>query len=117
MPHPGFPRVDFVAGKLPSLAGLGALRHFNLQFTGIDEVVAGDSKPRGSNLLDGAVARIATGIQDITGRVLTSLTGIAFSADPVHGDGERFVRFFADRAIRHRPGLESCDYRVNRLDL
>ena len=39
--------------------------------------------------------------------VLAALAGIRFSADAVHGDGQRFVRFLADRAEGHRAGRKS----------
>ena len=54
--------VDFVAGKLAAFAGLGALRHLDLQFVGIHEVVRGDAETRGSHLLDGAAPQIAVGV-------------------------------------------------------
>src|SRR5215471_259904 len=116
MPHPGYPRVDLVTWKLSSLAGFGTLGHLDLQFASIDKIVAGDSEPGGCNLLDGAVSGIAGRVQNVAGGIFAALAGIALTADPVHGDGERLVRLFAYRAIGHSPGLESRDYRLNRLD-
>ena len=40
-PHLGDPGVDFAAGKLAALAGLGALGNLDLQLLGIDQVEAG----------------------------------------------------------------------------
>ena len=44
--HLGDPRVDFGAGQLAALAGLGALGHLDLQLARVDQVVAGDAEPR-----------------------------------------------------------------------
>ena len=44
MPHLRYPWVDLVAGKLAALAGLGALRHLDLQLIGVDKVLTGDAK-------------------------------------------------------------------------
>ena len=49
--------IHFVAGKLAAFAGLGALRHFDLQLVGIDQVVGGDAEAAGGHLLDGAERR------------------------------------------------------------
>ena len=38
--------VHLVAGKLAALAGLGALRHLDLQLVGVDQVVGGDAEAR-----------------------------------------------------------------------
>ena len=43
--------VDLVAGQLSALAGLGALRHFDLQFVGVDQVLGGDAEARRGHLL------------------------------------------------------------------
>ncbi len=37
--------IHLVAGKLATFAGLGALRDFDLEFLGVDQVVGGDAKP------------------------------------------------------------------------
>ena len=62
VPHARDPRVDLVAGELAALAGLGALRHLDLQIVGVDQVLAGHAEPRRGNLLDRAAARVAVGI-------------------------------------------------------
>ncbi len=38
--------IDFVTGQLAALAGLGALRHFDLQLVGVDQVVDSDAETR-----------------------------------------------------------------------
>ena len=111
------PRVDLVAGQLAALAGLRALRHLDLDVVGVDQVLARHAKAARGHLLDGAAARIAVGVRDIARRVLAAFAGIRLGADPVHGDGERLVRFLADRPERHRAGREARDDRLDRLDL
>ena len=98
----GDPGIDLVAGQLAALAGLGALGHLDLQFLGVDQVVAGDAEAAGGDLLDGAVLRVAVRLRRVAGRVLAALAGVALAADAVHGDGQRLVRFLADRAVGHR---------------
>ena len=55
----GDPRVDLVAGQLAALAGLGALRHLDLQLVGVDQVLAGDAEAARGHLLDRAAPRVA----------------------------------------------------------
>ena len=52
VPGLGDPRVDLVAGQLAALAGLGALRHLDLEVVGVDEVLAGHAEAAGRDLLD-----------------------------------------------------------------
>jgi hypothetical protein len=61
--HFGDPGIDLAPGKLAAFARLGALRHLDLQFLGVDQVLAGDAKTAAGHLLDGAVARIAVGVR------------------------------------------------------
>ena len=56
--------VDLVAGQLAALAGLGALRHLDLQLVGVDQVLAGHAEAARGDLLDrrcGASRRSAAG--------------------------------------------------------
>ena len=48
------PRIDLVARQLAAFAGLGALRHLDLQVVGVDQVFAGDAEAAGRDLLDRA---------------------------------------------------------------
>ena len=48
--------IDLVAGKLPALAGLGALGHLDLQFIGVDQIFGGHAESRRGDLLDRAAA-------------------------------------------------------------
>ena len=49
--------------------------------------------------------------------VFAAFAGVALAADAVHGDGEVFVRFLADRAEAHRAGDEALDDLPGRLNL
>ena len=53
--------IDLVAGQLPALAGLGALRHLDLQLVGVDQVLAGHAEAARGHLLDRAAPRVAVG--------------------------------------------------------
>ncbi len=115
MAHFGDPGIDLRAGQLPAFAGLGALGHLDLQLARIDQVFAGHAKAGRSHLFDGAVARIAVGIEDVAGRVFAAFAGVALAADAVHGDRQGFVGFLADRAVGHGAGLEALHDRFDRF--
>ena len=110
------PRINFAAGQLAAFAGLRALRHLDLQFLRVDEVLARDAEAAGSDLLDGAVPGIAVGIVHVARGIFAAFAGVALAANAVHRDGERFVRFLADGAVGHRAGFEPLDDRFNRFD-
>ena len=103
-------------GQLAAFAGLGALGHLDLQLLGVDQVFAGDAEAARGDLLDGAVLRVAVGQRHVARRVFAALAGVALAADAVHGDGQRLVRFLADRAVGHRAGLEALHDALDRLD-
>ncbi len=111
------PGIHLVTRQLAAFSGLGALRHFDLEIVGADEVLAGDAKARRRDLFDGAAARIAVRIRRIARRIFAAFTGVRLSAEPVHRDGERLVRLLADRAVRHCAGGEAPDDLFDRLDL
>ena len=52
VPGLGHPRVDLVAGQLAALAGLGALRHLDLDVVGVGEVLRRHAEAAGRDLLD-----------------------------------------------------------------
>src|SRR6185312_8535081 len=93
-------------------AGLGVrvlqvvdqLRQIDLEFVGIDEIIRGHAEARGRHLLDGAAAQVAVGIGLEAILVFPALAGVRFSANAVHGDGERLVRFFTNRTKGHCAG-------------
>src|SRR5581483_10883396 len=100
-----------------ALAGLGALRHLDLQFSRLRQIIARDAEAPRGHLLDRAIARVAVGVERVARGVFAALAGVALAADAVHRNRERLVRLLADRAVGHRAGLEALDDLVDRLDL
>ena len=98
-----------MARQLPALTRLRPLRHLNLEFFRIHQVVARDTEPCRSYLLDVAVLRIAVRQRNESSRVFSTLAGVALGAQAVHRDGQRLMRFLADRAERHGAGREPLD--------
>ena len=119
VPGLGDPRVHLVPGQLAALAGLGALRHLDLQVVGVGQVLAGDAEPPAGHLLDRGAAQVAVGVGDEPVRVLAALTGVRPAAQPVHGDGEGLVGFGRDGAVGHGAGGEpphDAGHRLGFLD-
>ena len=117
VPHFRDPRVDLVSGKLAALARLGALRHLDLQLVGIDQILAGDTEASRRDLLDRAALRVAVRHGQEALRILTALARVGAAAEAIHRDGQRLVRFLADRAVGHRARREPLDDLRDRLDL
>src|ERR1017187_267779 len=90
--------VDLVAWKLPALARLRALRHLDLQFVRIDQIVRRYSETRRSHLLYRAAPQVAVRIRIEALFIFSALARVRLAANPVHGDRERFMRFFTDGA-------------------
>ena len=123
-PHPrhgmadlGDPRIDLAAGELAALAGLGALGHLDLQLVGVDEVLARHAEAARGDLLDGAAAPVAVGLARVARGILAALARVGLAAHAVHGHGQRLVGLEADGAVRHGPGGEALDDRLDGLDL
>ena len=108
--------VNFMARKLATLAGFGALRHFDLQFVGVHQVVRSHSEARRGHLLDRAAAQIAVRVGLETLFIFSALAGVRLAADAVHGDCQSFVRFFADRSKRHGAGGKAFHDLLGGLD-
>ena len=117
MPHFRNPWVDLLPRQLASFARLGPLRHLDLQLPGIDKIVAGHPEAGRCHLLDGAVLRITVRLKNVAGRILPAFARVAPPPDAVHRDGKSLMRLFADRAVRHGPGLEALADRLHRLNL
>ena len=113
VPGPRDPRVHLVRRQLAALAGLRALRHLDLDVVGVDQVLAGDAEPADGDLLDRAAA---LGVVEPLG-VLAALARVGPAAEPVHRDGQGFVRLGRNRAVRHRAGVEALEDRLGGLDL
>ena len=116
VPRLGDPRIDLLARQLTALARLGALRHLDLEVVGVDEVFARHAEAPGRDLLDGAAPQIAVGIGQVAVVVLAAFAGVGTTAEAVHGDGQRLVRLFRDRAVAHGAGVEPLDDVGDRLD-
>ena len=101
--------VDLVAGQLAALARLGALGDLDLHVVGIDQIFGGHAESAGRDLLDRRAHRIAVGQPLEAVALFAAFAGVRAAADPVHRDGERGVRFSADRAEAHRAGGEALD--------
>jgi hypothetical protein len=70
--------VHLVAGQLAALAGLGALRHLDLQLVGVHQVVRRHAEAARGHLLDRAAAPVAVGIAACEARlVFAALAGVA----------------------------------------
>src|SRR5690606_10550662 len=123
--------VDLVAGDLAAFAGLGALRHLDLELRGGDEIGGRDAEAARGDLLDLAVgdvtdarvpgrvaARRAVGVVGVEARlVLAALARVAAGAEAVHGDGQELVRLARERAVAHGLGTEAPGDLLGRLDL
>src|SRR5437762_7463373 len=105
------PRIHLVSGQLAALAGLGALRHLDLQAVGGHEVLARDAEACRRNLFDRAAARVAVRLGDVARWILAALAGVRLAAQAIHRNRQRLVRFTADRAVRHRAGREAREDR------
>ena len=103
---------DLCAGQMAALAGLCALRHFDLYFLGRAQIGRGHAEAAGGHLLDRRVALRAEAFGQ-----LAALAGVRFAAQPVHRRGQTLVRLAGKRAIGHRAGLEAMDDARSGLDL
>ena len=82
------PRIDLLARKMAALAGLCALRHFDLDLFGVDQILARHAEAARGDLLDraGALRSKAFG-------AFAALAGVRLAAQTVHRDGHALVRF------------------------
>ena len=78
-------RSDFFRGKLAAFAGLGALRHFDFEFLGVDQIVGSDAETAGSDLLDFVGG---FGFVDPEIGIFAAFAGVAPAAELVHGESE-----------------------------
>jgi len=103
------PRVHLAPRQVAALARLCSLRHFNLNFPGVVQVVDMHAEPARGHLLDGAGAGISVFIHNIPLRILAALAAVGFAAQPVHSHRQTLVGLPADGAVGHRPGLKALD--------
>src|SRR5512145_191417 len=125
-------------GQLSAFARFRALRDLDLQHLRARQVLGGDAEAAGGDLLDLRLERVAFAQRDIdfdapyteprhqaladfdrriTTPVLAALPGVGTTADAIHGNRERGVRFGRDRAERHRAGRKALHDFRGRFDL
>ena len=98
-----------VAGQLAAFAGLGALRHLDLQHLGHRQIFGRHPEPAGCHLLHLAAGLIAAAAFAETARILAALPAAALAPRAVERDGDRLVRLDAEGAERHRAAVEALD--------
>lgn len=104
-------RIDFIARQMAAFARFSPLGALDLQFIGVDEVVAGDAETGRCDLFDAVVRfRIETG------RVFAAFAGIAHAAQAVHGRSDTFMGFLAEGAVTHGTRAEALDDGIDRFD-
>ena len=69
--------------------------------------MAGDAKTAGSYLFNGAETGIAIVEGNMAFGIFAAFTGIALAAEAVHGNGQTFMGFAAQRTIRHGPSFKA----------
>ena len=79
--------VNFVAGELAAFTRLRALRHLDLKFVGVDQVIGSDAEARRSHLLNRTAPPVAVRVFLVALFVFAAFTGVRLPADAVHGDG------------------------------
>ena len=116
IPQPSDGSGHLVAGELPTLAGLRALGHLDLQLVRVYQVLARHAKARRGYLLHGAAPPVPVRITREARGVFTAFAGIALATEPVHRDCEVLVRLRGDRSHGHRTCHEPVEDRLRRLD-
>src|SRR5579859_781301 len=103
--------------QFPTFTRLSALRHLDLEFVRIREVVRGYTESTGCNLFDGRTHRVA--VRKTVGSlwIFSTFTGVGFTTQSVHCNGEGGVCFHGDRTVGHGTGTEATDDFCPRLDL
>ena len=98
---------DFVAGELAAFAGFRALGDFDFDFGSAVEVGGGDAEAAGGDLLDFGVGVVLVAVGAVAAGVFAAFAGVGECADFVHGAGDVFVCFGAERAEGHGAGAEA----------
>ncbi|MCY1170030.1 hypothetical protein D9M73_100880 [compost metagenome] len=105
------------AGQLPAFAGLCALRDLDFDLVAGVEIFRRHAKATAGDLLHPGIGVVAIGIGLIARAVLAAFARHRLGTDAVHRDGERFMRFGAERAQRHARRHETLADLGDRLDL
>ncbi len=107
--------IHLMARQLAALTGFRTLCNLDLKLLAVDTILGGDTKTSTSHLLDGAATAIPIGKRLVAGRILPTLSAIALSAQPVHGNGHGLVGFATDGPKRHGTRAEAFNNRRGRL--
>ena len=83
--------IDFITGQLAAFAGLGSLRHFDLNISGVAQIIDRNAETSAGDLLDGGVELGAEAFG-----VLAAFAAVAHRADGVHGLRDGLVRLRAE---------------------
>ena len=108
--------VYFKARQLTAFTRFGPLCHFDLYFIGIHQILRCYAETSRSYLLDGATQTGSVFAGRKACAVFASLTCVAASVNPVHGNGHCLMRFFADRPVTHgtrHKAVHDAFYRFN----
>ena len=100
---------------MSTLAGLGALRHLDLQFVGVDQIIGGYTETAAGNLLHRAAAQIAVRVALEAVLILAAFPSVRHASDAIHGNCQSLVSFLADRTEAHRARCETFDDLLGRL--
>ena len=103
----GNPWINLATGKLSSFTRLSTLSNFNLDFVGIDKIIAGYAKTAAGNLLNCTALAVTIRQRCKTVGILAAFAGIALATDTVHGNRQTFMRLLAQRAVAHSTGLKT----------
>ena len=109
--------VHLVARQLSPLARLGTLRHLDLYFLGIGQVLRRHAEASRGNLLRLAAKRDALELLVEAFAVLAPFARVAARSQLVHGQRQRLVCLLADGTERHRARHEVAHDVLHRLHL
>ena len=82
----------------------------------MNEVIGSNAESSRSDLLDRTHFRITVRHSLISFRILTAFTGVGLTAQAVHRDRQRLVRFLTDGTVGHRTCLKALDDIFYRFD-
>src|SRR3546814_14066994 len=71
---------------------------------GIGKIITGDTETACGYLLDGRTLPITVWFRFKTNLIFPTFSGVAFPADPVHGNSQGRVCFMRNRPKGHQPG-------------
>ena len=108
-------RIYLFARQLTAFTRFGPLSTFNLQFFRINQVFGRYAETTGGNLLDFTTTTIPIRQWFITSRIFTTFAGITHGSQTVHGNGNRFMRFFTDGTVTHGTAFEAFYDGFNRF--